>query len=161
MAYIKQIIQHKLYRPVEYDLSILVLDRDLKIDNHNTKIAKLNFDTLKNDQLLTVSGWGRLYDGGPIPDDLQAVDVKVIDYNTCNKMYKGALSKYMYCAGYVDGYYDSCQGDSGGPITNSKDQVVGVVSWGIGCAEPGHPGIYVNIRNLKDWIKTHIKQNAH
>ncbi len=41
------------------------------------------------------------------------------------------------------------------PVRGTWRQV-GVVSGGIGCAEPGHPGTYGDVRGLHDWILTRI-----
>jgi len=44
------------------------------------------------------------------------------------------------------------QGDSGGPVTQNK-VLVGVVSWGIGCARAGFPGVYTRVAQLRNWIQ--------
>jgi len=59
-------------------------------------------------------------------------------------------------AGFDAGGVDSCQGDSGGPLfvrrPAAADTLIGVVSWGAGCARPGRPGVYTKVSAFADWI---------
>ncbi|KAI4458515.1 polyserase-related [Holotrichia oblita] len=63
----------------------------------------------------------------------------------------------MICAGYAEGGVDACQGDSGGPLT-LNGVLIGIVSWGVGCAEARHVGVYTNVAKVRNWIraKTHV-----
>ena len=63
------------------------------------------------------------------------------------------LYSNMICA--ADAGKDSCQGDSGGPLVaqeNGKYALIGVVSWGYGCAFSGYPGVYARVTEKMDWI---------
>jgi hypothetical protein len=66
----------------------------------------------------------------------------------------------MVCAGDSNGGEDSCQGDSGGPLimTNSDGEyeLIGIVSWGYGCAEAGYPGVYSKVWSKLDWFFSYI-----
>uniref|UniRef100_A0A8C4RGN0 Peptidase S1 domain-containing protein n=1 Tax=Erpetoichthys calabaricus TaxID=27687 RepID=A0A8C4RGN0_ERPCA len=52
-------------------------------------------------------------------------------------------------------------GDSGGPLQCSDKTgnyyLVGITSFGRGCAEKGSPGIYTRVSNYKDWVDDFIK----
>jgi len=57
----------------------------------------------------------------------------------------------MICAAVPGGGKDACQGDSGGPLV-VNGTLVGIVSWGIGCAEADYPGVYSNVAPLGSFI---------
>jgi len=57
----------------------------------------------------------------------------------------------MICAGVTGGGKDACQGDSGGPLVVG-DKLVGIVSWGVGCAEARYPGVYSNVATLRSFV---------
>ncbi len=52
---------------------------------------------------------------------------------------------------------DACQGDSGGPLVafdrGSQPYVVGLTSWGIGCARKGLPGVYTRVSSFLSWLE--------
>lgn len=118
--------------------------------------------------MLTVAGWGRLYDeesdSKPIPlpnpdfpNVLMEVDVAKIGDLSCSATYglTTAESSVMFCAGNQGGGQDSCQGDSGGPIfiwVNNKATQVGIVSHGISCADSSYPGVYTKAWSYNQWV---------
>ncbi len=88
------------------------------------------------------------------------VDVARVPNRTCQAMYEGTgvkITDNMFCARGQD--KDSCQGDSGGPAfeVRREDALVGIVSFGIGCARPSFPGVYTEADNYIGWIRETIR----
>uniref|UniRef100_A0A8C4HAM2 Coagulation factor VII n=2 Tax=Dicentrarchus labrax TaxID=13489 RepID=A0A8C4HAM2_DICLA len=105
--------------------------------------------------LHTVSGWGRRSENGPTSHLLRRLKVPRIRTQQCVAESGVVLTENMFCAGYIEGQQDSCKGDSGGPlVTEYKGTVflLGIVSWGKGCARPGNYGIYTRVSNYLEWI---------
>uniref|UniRef100_A0A8C8YQ64 Serine protease 33 n=1 Tax=Prolemur simus TaxID=1328070 RepID=A0A8C8YQ64_PROSS len=117
-----------------------------------------------------VTGWGSLRPGVPLPEwrPLQGVRVPLLDSRTCDRLYhvgsdvpqaERIVLPGNLCAGYIEGHKDACQGDSGGPLAclqSGRWVLVGVVSWGKGCALPSRPGVYTNVATYSPWIHAHL-----
>lgn len=82
-----------------------------------------------------------------------SVEVPIISRAVCSRNYGSQnLLNGMLCAGYMNGGRDACTGDSGGPLV-CNNKLVGLVSFGIGCAMSGYPGVYVDVAYYVDWIR--------
>ena len=61
-------------------------------------------------------------------------------------------------SGPAEGGKDSCQGDSGGPLVTKGAGVdtgyslIGIVSWGYGCAAPNLYGVYAEFSQFLPWV---------
>lgn len=113
----------------------------------------------------TVAGWGAI-GINTYPTTARAADLPVIDDATCESIYYDGRvatsqepteyrAESMLCAGHLAGGIDACQGDSGGPLiarAGGIPRLVGVVSWGDGCAKPNLPGVYSRVSAVRPWI---------
>ncbi|XP_046735036.1 serine proteinase stubble-like [Diprion similis] len=144
-----------------FDVAVLRLDRPVHYMPHIAPICLPD----KNEDFLGqygwAAGWGALQAGSRLrPKTLQAVDVPVIDNRVCERWHRSnginvVIYDEMMCAGYSSGGKDSCQGDSGGPLMLEKTgrwYLIGIVSAGYSCAQPGQPGIYHRVAKTVDWI---------
>ncbi|XP_055331258.1 transmembrane protease serine 11D-like [Paramacrobiotus metropolitanus] len=105
-------------------------------------------------------------DAGKLPKDvanmlrgtsvIHQVDVNISEQSYCNTQYGGVIDDSMVCAAAPG--KDTCQGDSGGPLVCDRADgqpgfvLVGVTSWGRGCAQAGYPGVYGRTAHVLDWI---------
>uniref|UniRef100_A0A8C7WJX9 Transmembrane serine protease 4b n=1 Tax=Oncorhynchus mykiss TaxID=8022 RepID=A0A8C7WJX9_ONCMY len=136
----------------DYDIAMLKLTRPVTTgDTLRPVCLPPHSLPLKAGDPLVVTGWGYQQEKGKISSILQSATVSLIDRKVCSRpsIYGPSLTPRMLCAGNMEGKVDACQGDSGGPLVFLSKcwQLVGVVSWGVGCARPGNPGqlCYYNV----------------
>lgn len=178
---IKRIYMHPDYQlNVELDNDIALIELVDSVNNPAITLVDLptTEQFAQQNNTVTVAGWGgRLgYEagGGPtadFPDVLHQVDLQLSTNQECKNILAQSFSDNfegrftadqigvtdaMICAFVADGGKASCQGDSGGPLmieTNAGWQQIGIVSWGIGCAAEGFPGVYTRTAVFENWIK--------
>ncbi|XP_045612616.2 uncharacterized protein [Procambarus clarkii] len=111
------------------------------------------------------TGWGKDAFGseGKFSQVLKEVELPIVEDRQCEAvlqqtrlgrdftLYEGNL-----CAGGEAGR-DTCQGDGGSPLvcsgSDGRVQLAGLVSWGLGCGQPGIPGVYVRVAHYLSWIR--------
>ncbi|MFT6986558.1 MAG: secreted trypsin-like serine protease [Psychromonas sp.] len=160
---IAQIFTHPNYDPAQLGNDIALLKLASPVANPTNSMVDLN-DTevlIAQQSPATVIGWGSTvaYESVPptpdYPDILREVVVPLNTDQQCSNSLGSAYTDQMICAGLPEGGVDACQGDSGGPLMANNNygwQQLGIVSWGIGCAAPGSPGVYTRIAVFSDWI---------
>jgi len=153
---VSRIVDHEDFSSftLKNDMCLLKLASPLNLNNEVSPVALPTQGEIFSDSgRAIVSGWGTLRSGGSIPDELHAVEVPLVSDRSCEDSYGSTRfgPTEMLCAGEEG--KDSCQGDSGGPlICKDGDVQCGVVSWGIGCADAGYPGVYAEVAIYIDWI---------
>ena len=113
----------------------------------------------------TVIGWGVMnYGGKDSPKQLiEVTDLPIVRQKECSDAYVRlqpskfpfGVNEHFICAGVKHGGKDACQGDSGGPLMvkiKGRYVLVGIVSFGYKCAQPGFPGVYTSVSYFFDWI---------
>ncbi|KAM9245436.1 coagulation factor X-like [Leptosomus discolor] len=159
---VARIIIHEGYTngQVNNDIALLSLETPVNLTDYVVPIClpekRFAVYELSSIKFSTVSGWGRLLDGGATSSVLMRVDLPRVKTQECEKETDLNITENMFCAGDLTGVKDSCKGDSGGPhATKYKNTwfLTGIVSWGKGCAVKGSYGVYTRVSKYIDWLQ--------
>ncbi|KAG1669933.1 Serine proteinase stubble [Nymphon striatum] len=174
---VSHVIVHPEFNGITYenDIALLKLDRKVKFRDNIQPVCLPEPEFLDAVEERSrqkewgegvIAGWGRVAQGGDQSDVLLDVKLPIVTHTECEEMfakqnYSEEISRQFICAGGDElGGKDSCQGDSGGPMVVSlganRWQLVGLVSWGIGCGVPGLPGVLTSVSHYTEWIITNI-----
>uniref|UniRef100_A0A4W6BM43 trypsin n=1 Tax=Lates calcarifer TaxID=8187 RepID=A0A4W6BM43_LATCA len=147
-----RIIRHPYFNryTLENDIMLLKLSKPATLNQYVQPVA-LPTSCAPAGTMCKVSGWGNTMSSTADSNKLQCLNIPILSDEDCNNSYPGMIDNTMFCAGYLEGGKDSCQGDSGGPVV-CNGELQGVVSWGYGCAEKDHPGVYSKVCVQIDWL---------
>ena len=163
---ISRIILHPEFRIVKQkipinDIALLKISDAPNLTPLPMASAEQAVSMLADGESVRIFGWGTALFGpnNPVSNTLLYTFVDVVGRSHCNTnaAFDGAVTDTMFCAGF--GYSDACQGDSGGPAVgyaNGVPYLLGLVSWGVGCANRGCPGVYTNVTKFNAWINATI-----
>lgn len=156
-AKVTKIWQHPDYRSVTQgdDVAVMTLDRNLNFTT--LPLAKpADSGLYRAGTQARALGWGDTTGRGDYSDTLRQVVVPLTSDSTCATAYGSSyLSSDMVCAGLPNGGKDTCQADSGGPLVVSG-KLVGITSWGEGCAVAGKPGVYARVSSYYNLLAAQI-----
>ncbi|XP_023690752.1 coagulation factor VII-like [Paramormyrops kingsleyae] len=161
---VAEIVKHQHYnaKTSDNDIALLRLRAPIVLSPYAVPVCLPRREMAERElwavTLHTVSGWGRRSEHGPTSQVLRQLQVPRIRTAECVEKSGVKLTINMFCAGYFEGRQDSCKGDSGGPLVTrylNTSFLLGIVSWGKGCAQPGNYGIYTRVSNYLDWIHLH------
>ena len=147
-------------RTLENDFVLLRLWEDVPMSTEVTLSLNSQYVVPSEGDPVTTLGLGTLQQGGDVSNILRDVEVFAINSEVCNRSYNGeVIDDVMFCAGVEGGGQDACSGDSGGPLILKSGNIhllVGIVSWGYGCAQAEYPGVYARVSSSYNWIKTTV-----
>lgn len=168
----KRIIRHPQYNAstTDYDFALIELERNSSFEPVEYNTTEISISDKQGEQIMsTTAGWGETNQMGVLSlgnrasaTRLQRVDVPLASTTLCSQGYPNNITDRMICAGYVEGKKDACFGDSGGPLivkdaNTGAPVLVGVVSWGEGCARAGKLGVYSKVNAVAQWIATNAQ----
>ncbi|XP_050193889.1 coagulation factor XI-like isoform X5 [Myiozetetes cayanensis] len=156
---VEEIIVHPQYKYAQtgYDIALMKLAKPMNFTDLQLPIclpSKEDTNIFYTD--CWVIGWGYRKEKGRVQDILQKAPIPLMSTEECQARYrKRRIGDKVICAGYDEGGRDACKGDSGGPLACRHEEVwylVGITSWGEGCARPRQPGVYTKVAEYSDWI---------
>lgn len=156
-----KIILPKEYTARTYNKDVAVLKLNKPLDDSAVSTIGLCQTNWKAGDLVNVYGWGQISEKSlKDSNNLRTVSVPLISHKKCVSLYKNkaTVTNTMFCAGDLHSK-DACSGDSGGPVVYNN-QLCGIVSWGIGCAQSHYPGVYTNVKMVQSFITKAMNNNS-
>ncbi|NXD31393.1 ACRO protein, partial [Spelaeornis formosus] len=167
LRHIRRVLMHQHYNPTTAcnNIALLELDQPVECSDY-IQLGCVPNSSLVVSKMRTcfTAGWKASLDSATGPRMvLQEAKVHLMDTELCNssRWYGGTLHHQELCVGYPRGIIDTCKPDIGSPLV-CKDSVgdffwlVGLASWGKGCAVARSPGLFTSTQHFYTWIQVQM-----
>ncbi|CAK1579266.1 unnamed protein product [Parnassius mnemosyne] len=167
--FVVEVIAHNFtYVTFRDDIALLRLSDRLIITDAIKPVCLPHNDAYTYEGVKAIAvGWGSIGEQKNHSCHLLEVELPILSNEECKntKYVRTMIADNMLCAGYPNqGRKDTCQGDSGGPLSAERSdkryELLGVVSWGIGCGRAGYPGVYTRVTKYLYWIKYNARHGC-
>ncbi|XP_018800620.1 PREDICTED: serine protease SP24D-like [Bactrocera latifrons] len=150
---VQSILTHENYGNFLNDVSLLRLRNPL-IYSQNIQPARLATKEVPAGEPVIISGWGRVKQGGDIPQKLKWNTLSAISRSECRAAINWD-SDALICLAHAPNN-GACNGDSGGPAMY-EGEVVGIAGFVYGGCGTGNPDGYAKVYYHVNWIKQHAE----
>ncbi|XP_034485808.1 trypsin-4 [Drosophila innubila] len=156
---VRTIYKHPSYDTTDMNFDVALLRTQAGALTLDPNVAPIKLpeagEAIQENISAIVSGWGHMSSTEPMLSSvLKYTTVMTVNQQKCQNdlSFHGGVSEAMFCAAARN--TDACQGDSGGPLT-VQGRLIGIVSWGVGCADPYYPGVYTRLSHpsIRRWVR--------
>jgi trypsin len=143
---------------MHYDAALLRLDHPVT----GVRTVALASSSPLAGSTVSAAGWGATRErSAKASAYLRSVVLEIEPTSSCkrgNEVLGEYFAPSMLCASKPG--RDTCSGDSGGPLvgaSNGRTILVGITSFGYGCAQAGHPGVYTRVSAIRAWVLAQLR----
>ncbi|XP_042218450.1 serine proteinase stubble-like isoform X2 [Homarus americanus] len=155
----------------ENDTAIVTLSQDVIFDDFIQPVClpfRFKYDGFRY-QNLDVVGWTPSSDAGDGRTQLTSLQdsrIPVIGLDSCRNAYQASRNSLIINHNQLctsGGSLTTCVSDKGAPLfyfdedSTKRYYVVGLVSYGYGCAKPNEPGVFTRVGAFIEWIEQILK----
>ncbi|XP_053677081.1 serine protease SP24D-like [Anopheles nili] len=150
---VSRVIPHERYGNFRNDVALLQLSQAVPTSASIKPIA-LRTSSVPAGSEVIISGWGRIYQGGPVSNVLRYNRVSALGDPQCRAMTGISTGLICFSSPVNNG---ACNGDSGGPAV-LNNQLVGVANFIMNYCGSSSPDGYAKVSDFVPWIQAAMRR---
>ncbi|XP_049541881.1 serine protease SP24D-like [Anopheles darlingi] len=150
---VARVLPHERYGNFRNDVALLLLQQPLATSSTIRPIALRTAEVPAGSEII-ISGWGRIFSGGPVSTWLRFNRATVLASQRCAAVTGIPSGLICFTSPINNG---ACNGDSGGPAV-MNNELVGVANFIINYCGSGNPDGYAKVSDYVPWIQATMRR---